>query len=225
MGEILWEGIPFRLFDIEKTAHAALFSGHSRPWEAIEAIGRYILYLFAEGYEPGIHSELPEGVRVEGDVWIGPGCKIDSGAFIRGPAWIGEGCEIRQGAYLRGNVLAGAGAVLGHASEFKNCAVLEGAQAPHFNYVGDSILAIGAHIGAGVILSNVRLDKRTVRVRLPGSPELVDTGLAKFGALVGDHCEVGCNSVLNPGAILGEGCFVLPLSRVRGVWGAGSRIE
>jgi NDP-sugar pyrophosphorylase family protein len=212
------------LFNLGGTAHAGLFTDSSRPWKALEVLGNYIASLFSGDFAPGILSEIPGNVHIEGDVWIGPDCKIDEGVFIRGPAWIGKGCEIRQGAYLRGNVLAGDGSVLGHACEFKNCALLEGAQAPHFNYVGDSVLGIGAHIGAGVILSNVRLDKASIRLRLPGSNDAIDTCLAKFGALVGDRCEVGCNSVLNPGTVLGMGSFVLPLSRVKGVWGKGSKI-
>ncbi len=153
---------------------------------------------------------------------------METGAYIRGPAWIGDGCEIRQGAYLRGTVLAGKGAVLGHASEFKRCVLLEGAQAPHFDYVGDSILGIKSHIGAGVILSNLRLDKRNVRVALLGPEEkpgrFEDSGLQKFGALIGDGCEVGCNSVLNPGTILGARSMVAPLTQVKGTWRAASSI-
>lgn len=174
-------------------------------------------------------AEVDPGATIQGEVFVGSGSRIEAGALVKGPAWIGRGCEVRQGAYLRGFVLAGDGAVLGHASEFKRCILLEGAQAPHFNYVGDSILGIGAHIGAGVILSNVRLDKRQVRVRLlspSGLPGLgfFDTGLEKLGAILGDGCEVGCNSVLNPGTLLGRGCFVAPLSTVKGSHGAGERI-
>jgi NDP-sugar pyrophosphorylase family protein len=138
-------------------------------------------------------------------------------------------------------VLAGDGVVLGHSSEFKHSILLEGSQAPHFNYVGDSILGARAHIGAGVILSNLRLDKRRVRAALlggtagraavsggagpGGSLFLVDTGLEKFGAILGDACEVGCNSVMNPGSILGARCRVAPLSRVKGTWPEDSHIE
>ncbi|MFZ2913171.1 MAG: hypothetical protein WAZ99_03140 [Rectinemataceae bacterium] len=254
-GRLAREGIP-ALFDLSKSAYAALFMTAVWPWDALGGIETFIRSLLAAAGGPAILSPVPEGTIVEGEVWIGPDCRIEPGAYIRGPAWIGRGSEIRQGAYLRGAVLSGDGAVLGHCSEFKNCVLLEGAQAPHFNYVGDSVLGLGAHIGAGVILSNLRLDKASVRVRLqpPGSQgslgsqgsqgsqvagnsgkvsdvrsdipsgEWVDTGLRKFGAILGDHCEVGCNSVLNPGTVLGERCTVMPLSRVRGLWPAGSRI-
>ncbi|MCE1195961.1 hypothetical protein LWX53_05625 [bacterium] len=194
----------------------------------------------------GPRTRIEPGVRIEGTVHIGADCVIETGAYIRGPAWIGDRCEVRQGAYLRGVVLAGEGAVLGHASEFKRCVLLEGAQVPHFNYVGDSILGVKAHIGAGVILSNVRLDKRSVRAALLGAetaetgggdrvgggagfagaarPAYLDTGLEKFGALLGDACEVGCNSVLNPGTILGARCRVAPVSRVKGTWAEDSAL-
>jgi NDP-sugar pyrophosphorylase family protein len=234
------------LFDLGATAHARLFAWLDRPWEALAALEDYLGMLLAEDpfgsdreeirNAPGIRGDvrvgprtrIEEGVRIEGIVHIGADCLVETGAYIRGPAWIGDGCEVRQGAYLRGVVLAGKGAVLGHASEFKRCVLLEGAQAPHFDYVGDSILGIKSHIGAGVILSNLRLDKRNVRVALlekDGNSGLYeDSGLQKFGALIGDGCEVGCNSVLNPGTILGARTMVAPLTQVKGTWAAGSSI-
>ncbi len=254
-----WEGLP-ALFDPSATTHARLFAYLDLPWEALSALDAYLDMLLSEdpfaGSEAsakdnplitgdlriGPRTRIEQGVHIEGSVHIGADCVIETGAYIRGPAWIGDRCEIRQGAYLRGTVLAADGAVLGHACEFKRCIMLEGAQAPHFNYVGDSILGVKAHIGAGVILSNVRLDKRHVRAALLGKgavegrdgigqaaigqdgadvhdrPTLLDTGLEKFGALLGDSCEVGCNSVLNPGSILGARCRVAPLSRVKGTW-------
>ncbi|MCE5257392.1 MAG: hypothetical protein LLF89_11185 [Spirochaetaceae bacterium] len=243
------------LFDMRHTAHAGLFDGLQQPWEALSALDGYILALLeAEGRAAedrraetpsrlsrvrtipgarldgdiwiGKNCQIEQGVTIQGPVRIGSGCRIETGAFIRGPTWIGDSCEIRQGAYLRGFVLAGDGAVLGHACEFKHCLLMEYAQAPHFNYVGDSILGIRAHIGAGVILSNVRLDRKTVKVRSLGSPhETIDTGLEKFGAILGDNCEIGCNSVLNPGTILGARCRALPLSRIKGSWPEESLIE
>jgi len=251
-----WKDLP-ALFDLTHTAHSRLFAYLDLPWEALPALDAYLDMLLAEdpladgaseadGTEPrkdpfhrgdlrvGPRTRIEPGVRIEGTVHIGADCVVETGAYIRGPAWIGDRCEIRQGAYLRGVVLAGDGAVLGHASEFKRCVLLEGAQVPHFNYVGDSILGVKAHIGAGVILSNVRLDKRSVRAALLGAgtaenadaggageaarPAYLDTGLEKFGALLGDACEVGCNSVLNPGTILGARCRVAPVSRVKGTW-------
>ena len=245
-----WEGLP-ALFDPSGTAHARLFAYLDLPWEALPALDAYLDMLlaedpFAEGggsareealiagdLRVGPRTRIEPGVHIEGVVHIGADCVVETGAYIRGPAWIGDRCEIRQGAYLRGTVLAADGAVLGHASEFKRCVLLEGAQAPHFNYVGDSIMGVKAHIGAGVILSNVRLDKRNVRAALlapaggngQSKPTLLDTGLEKFGAILGDACEVGCNSVLNPGSILGARCKVAPLSRVKGSWAEDSVIS
>lgn len=249
-----WTGIP-ELFDLSATAFSRLFAYLEEPWEALSSLDSYLGILLSEdplsgGAEVesapvllrgdirlGKGALVEPGARIEGVVHVGAGTVVETGAYIRGPAWIGDHCEVRQGAYLRGVVLAADGAVLGHASEFKRCILLEGAQAPHFNYVGDSVMGIRAHIGAGVILSNVRLDKRPVRTALlrgseaaPGQggeekkPLLVETGLEKFGAILGDGCEVGCNSVLNPGTILGARCAVPPLSRVRGTFPAGSRL-
>jgi len=239
-----WMGLP-DLFDLESTAFGGLFAYLEQPWEVLSSLDSYLGILLSEDplldrLETGFLRDdirlgkgavVEPGARIEGVVHIGAASVIEAGAYIRGPAWIGEGCEVRQGAYLRGVVLAADGAVLGHASEFKRCVLLEGAQAPHFNYVGDSIMGIHSHIGAGVILSNVRLDKREVRVALLsttsgelGKPRFVDTGLAKFGAILGDGCEVGCNSVLNPGTILGARCVVPPLSRVRGSYSADTRL-
>jgi NDP-sugar pyrophosphorylase family protein len=126
-----------------------------------------------------------------------------------GPAWIGAGTEIRPGAFIRGNVIVGEDCVLGNACEFKNCLLMDGVQVPHFSYVGDSILGNGAHFGAGVICSNLRLDQKPVVVRGPDAT--YDTGLKKFGAIVGDKAEVGCNAVLNPGTLLGPRSLVMPL--------------
>ncbi len=239
-----WAGMP-ALFDLKATAYARLFTYLDQPWEALSALEAYLGMLLAEDplvasrteegagsfirgdLRLGRGSRIEPGVQIDGTVHIGADCIVETGAYIRGPAWIGDRCEIRQGAYLRGIVLAGDGAVLGHASEFKRCVLLEGAQAPHFNYVGDSIMGIKAHIGAGVILSNVRLDKKNIRAALQNSGNglaLVDTGLEKFGAILGDACEVGCNSVLNPGTILGAGSTVRPLSRVKGTWAEGSAV-
>ncbi|MCX7027902.1 MAG: UDP-N-acetylglucosamine diphosphorylase [Spirochaetes bacterium] len=255
-----WPGLP-ELFDLSATAFGRLFAYLEQPWEALSALDSYLGILLSEDplsgmanpeNQPGFlrgdirlgkGARIEAGARIEGVVHLGSDTVVEAGAYIRGPAWIGEGCEVRQGAYLRGLVLAADGAVLGHASEFKRCVLLEGAQAPHFNYVGDSVMGIRSHIGAGVILSNVRLDKKTVRAALlpqngspaPGEsvlsreksgdmPRLIETGLAKFGAILGDGCEVGCNSVLNPGTILGARCLVPPLSRVKGSFPAGTRL-
>jgi NDP-sugar pyrophosphorylase family protein len=145
---------------------------------------------------------------------------IEHGAMVKGPAWIGEGCHIRNGCYIRENVIVGNGVVLGNSCEFKNCIIFNDAQIPHFNYVGDSILGYKSHLGAGVILSNVKLDHSEVTVAAEGG--LIPTGLKKFGAVIGDHAEVGCNSVLSPGSVIGRNTILYPGSQWRGVAPADS---
>ena len=228
-----WAGTP-HLFDLSKTKHAKLFLGVSKPWLSLEVLDSYISELFCL---PLLHAGTPEKLldidatahidpdaTIEGLVHIGARTNIEAGVHIRGPVWIGEDCEVRQGAYLRGMVLAADGAVLGHCSEFKHCILLEGSQAPHFNYVGDSIMGIKSHIGAGVILSNLRLDKKTIQVVLLQGLGRVDTGMEKLGAIIGDYCEIGCNTVLNPGTMLGSSCRISPLSRVKGSYAEHSII-
>lgn len=178
------------------------------PWEWLRFIGPALRDL------PTMDRHVPAGVHITGDVWIDPTAKLPAYATIQGPAWIGADTELRPGAYIRGNVIVGAGCVLGNACEFKNCLLLDGVQAPHFNYVGDSILGNRAHLGAGVICSNLRLDGKPVTVRL--SDRAIDTGLRKFGAILGDAAEVGCNAVLNPGSVLGRRSLVTPLTAFSG---------
>jgi UDP-N-acetylglucosamine diphosphorylase / glucose-1-phosphate thymidylyltransferase / UDP-N-acetylgalactosamine diphosphorylase / glucosamine-1-phosphate N-acetyltransferase / galactosamine-1-phosphate N-acetyltransferase len=180
------------------------FSPDAAPWDWLKAIARAL-----EDLESRLPADLPPGVQVCGVVHLEDGVELPAQATLIGPCWIGRGTQIRPGAYLRGNVIAGRGAVLGNACEFKNCLLLDGAQVPHFSYVGDSILGQKAHLGAGVICSNLRLDQKTVSVRLPGGGS-ADTGLRKVGAFVGDFAEAGCNSVLNPGTILGRRALVMP---------------
>ncbi|MBC7368604.1 MAG: UDP-N-acetylglucosamine diphosphorylase [Undibacterium sp.] len=183
---------------------AAHFPGDVAPWEWLKRIGPALATHKFEGALPA----KPPGVHIEGLVYIHPTVKLPPYATIIGPVWIGEGTEIRPGAFLRGNVIVGADCVLGNACEFKNCLLMDGAQVPHFSYVGDSILGNGAHFGAGVICSNLRLDQKPIIVR---GPDMVyETGLRKFGAIVGDHAEVGCNAVLNPGTLLGPRALVMP---------------
>jgi UDP-N-acetylglucosamine diphosphorylase / glucose-1-phosphate thymidylyltransferase / UDP-N-acetylgalactosamine diphosphorylase / glucosamine-1-phosphate N-acetyltransferase / galactosamine-1-phosphate N-acetyltransferase len=153
-------------------------------------------------------------------VWLGEGVKLPSYATLMGPAWIGAHTEIRPGAFIRGNVITGERCVLGNASEFKTCLLLDGVQAPHFNYVGDSILGNNAHLGAGVICSNLRLDQGEVIVRTPAGTAA--TGLRKFGAVLGDAAEVGCNAVLNPGTLLGPKALVMPCTPFTGYLPAGT---
>jgi NDP-sugar pyrophosphorylase family protein len=185
-------------------AFAPHFRADAAPWHWLRELGPALAaQAFAEPLPP-----RPPGVHVAGPVFIHPTVRLPPTATIIGPAWIGPETEIRPGAFIRGHVIAGARCVLGNACEFKNCLLLDGVQVPHFSYVGDSILGNGAHLGAGVILSNLRLDQKTVTLRLPAGT--VDTGLKKFGAILGDRAEVGCNAVLNPGTLLGPRALVMP---------------
>jgi NDP-sugar pyrophosphorylase family protein len=166
-------------------------------------------------------GDVPNTVHIDKNVFVHPSVILPQMCTIQGPAWIGANTEIRPGAFLRGNVIVGEGCVLGNACEFKNCLLMDKVQVPHFNYVGDSILGNGAHMAAGVIVSNLRLDQRNIRIRFPNG-EVFETGLRKLGALVGDHAEVGCNAVLQPGTIIGRRSFVYPLSAFGGVLPAES---
>lgn len=190
---------------------APFFPASAAPWDWLKKIGAA---LEAEAFGP-LEVKIPPGVQIEGKVWLHPTVRLPAFAVIQGPAWIGARTEIRPGAFIRGNVIVGEGCVLGNSSEFKNCLLMDGVQAPHFNYVGDSILGNGAHLGAGAICSNLRLDQGEVTVRLP--QETVRTGLRKFGAILGDKAEVGCNSVLNPGTLLGPRALVMPAMAFGGV--------
>ena len=183
---------------------AASFSAEAAPWEWLRQIGAA---LKAVSF-PEATRVLPPGVHVEGAVYLDPSVKLPPHATIIGPAWIGAGTEIRPGAYIRGNVIVGANCVLGNSCEFKNCLLMDNVQVPHFSYVGDSVLGNGAHLGAGVILSNLRLDQQPITVRLPDG--FAETGLRKFGAILGEKAEVGCNAVLQPGTILGKRALVMP---------------
>jgi NDP-sugar pyrophosphorylase family protein len=183
---------------------AAHFPADVPPWEWLKRIGAALAGLPA----PKLGAKIPPGVQIEGSVWFGAGVKLPAYATIIGPAWIGAGTEIRPGAFIRGNVIVGENCVLGNACEFKNCLLLDGVQVPHFNYVGDSILGNGAHLGAGAICSNLRLDQQPVIVRT--DRETFETGLRKLGAILGDRAEVGCNAVLNPGTLLGKRALISP---------------
>lgn len=186
----------------------AVFAPHfladAAPWDWLREIGPALAaQSFADPLPP-----RPPGVSITGAVYLHPTVKLPHTATIIGPAWIGEGTEVRPGAFIRGYVIAGARCVLGNSCEFKNSLLLDGVQVPHFSYVGDSVLGNGAHLAAGAICSNLRLDQRTVTVNTPAGPR--DTGLRKLGAIVGDQAEVGCNTVLNPGTLLGRRSLVMP---------------
>jgi UDP-N-acetylglucosamine diphosphorylase / glucose-1-phosphate thymidylyltransferase / UDP-N-acetylgalactosamine diphosphorylase / glucosamine-1-phosphate N-acetyltransferase / galactosamine-1-phosphate N-acetyltransferase len=199
------------LFDLSQTEHAALFEGCQQAWEAISRIEAYV----AAHLKPALRNKC-EGVAFIGErVFIGEGTVLEDGVMIKGPAIIGRNCRIRHNAYVRENVIVGDGCVVGNATELKNAVLFNNAAAPHFNYVGDSVLGFKAHLGAGVILSNVKSLPGNVSVELEGKP--FDTGLRKFGALIGDGAEIGCNAVLNPGSIIGRGAVVYPLTNWRGI--------
>lgn len=187
------------------------FPADSPPWEWVKQIGPA---LAAQKFPPKAPKARP-GVHLEGPVHLGAGVELPNHATIIGPAWIGAGTQIRPGAFIRGNVITGEGCVLGNASEFKNCLLMDGVHAPHFNYVGDSVLGNRAHLAAGAICSNLRLDQKEVFVHLASGP--VGTGLKKFGAILGDDAEVGCNAVLNPGTLLGPRSLVMPAIAFGGV--------
>ena len=195
------------LFDLSKTLAKPILEDTCYPWEALLKIKDFVLEL---------GSNLPsDEYDCYGDnVWISKSAKIHKNAEICGPAIIGANTELRTGAYIRGSVIIGDNCVIGNSCEIKNAIIFNNAQVPHFNYIGDSILGYKAHTGAGAITSNVKSDKTLVNVKYNGTA--IPTGLKKFGAILGDYVEIGCNSVLNPGTVIGRNSNVYPLSSVRG---------
>ena len=208
------------LFEFPKSLpFGGVFKPDLAPWEWIPLIKKALDHLDSSHFHYA--WEIPPGCSVEGEVYIHPSVKLPAFCSITGPVYIAEGCEIRPGAFIRGNVIVGKNCVLGNSCEFKNCLLLDDVQVPHFSYVGDSILGSRAHLGAGVICSNLRLDQAEVLVQLPDGSR-TPTGLRKLGALLGDAAEVGCNAVLNPGSILGKRSIVMPNMSFRGTLAAGT---
>lgn len=201
------------LFDLKETMAADLLKQFTYPWEVLKAISEYILKL-------GETLSSEEYDKVSEDVWIAKSATVAPTAYIHGPVIIGANAEIRHCAFIRGNAIVGEGAVVGNSTELKNVILFNKVQVPHYNYVGDSILGFKSHMGAGSITSNVKSDKTLVTVR--GIEGKVETGLKKMGAILGDHVEVGCGSVLNPGTIIGKESNIYPLSSVRGYVPANS---
>jgi UDP-N-acetylglucosamine diphosphorylase / glucose-1-phosphate thymidylyltransferase / UDP-N-acetylgalactosamine diphosphorylase / glucosamine-1-phosphate N-acetyltransferase / galactosamine-1-phosphate N-acetyltransferase len=202
---------PADLFDLAQTEHAAIFADCKYAWDALKKIESYL----AANVKHGLHNTC-EGVAYIGEnVFIGEGTVVEDGVMIKGPAIIGKNCHIRHNAYLRENVILGDNCVVGNSTEIKNSLFFNHAGAPHFNYIGDSILGHKAHLGAGVKISNIKLFKGNITVEMDGKP--FDTGLRKFGALLGDGAEVGCNAVLNPGSIVGRGTVIYPNVFWRGI--------
>jgi len=202
---------PADLFDLTQSEHAAIFDGCQFAWEALKKIEPYL----AANLKPALHNRCEGRAFIGEQVFIGEGTVVEDGVMIKGPAFIGRNCQIRHNAYIRENVIIGDDCVVGNSTELKNSLLFNGAQVPHFNYLGDSILGYKAHLGAGVKISNIKLMAGNVMVELDGAP--FDTGLRKFGALLGDGAEAGCNAVLNPGSILGRGAIVYPNVFWRGI--------
>ena len=201
------------LFDLAETVAADLFKGLEYPWEALPRIHDFIIELGKK--LPGeIYEERGE------NIWVARSASVAPTASLDGPLIIDEGAEIRHCAFIRGNAIVGKGAVVGNSTELKNVVLFNKVQVPHYNYVGDSILGFKSHMGAGSITSNVKSDKTLVTVR--GDGICIETGLKKMGAMLGDHVEVGCNSVLNPGTVIGRNSNIYPTSMVRGVIPADS---
>lgn len=202
---------PADLFDLSQTEHAALFEGVEFPWDVLKRLPAYI----HSNLRPAQHHRTDGTAYIGLDVFIGEGTVVEHGAMIVGPAIIGRNCRIRHNAYIREQVIIGDDCVVGNSCEVKHSVLLNGATVPHFNYVGDSVLGYKAHLGAGAVISNLKLNGESVWVEMDG--RCIDSGLRKFGALVGDHAQVGCNSVLNPGSIIGRKALVYPNTSWRGI--------
>lgn len=201
------------LYNLDETIAKDLFEGATYPWEVLSKISAFILQL-------GSTLSEEEYEKIGEDVWIARSATVAPTAYIHGPAIIGKNAEVRHCAFIRGNAIVGEGAVVGNSTELKNVVLFNKVQVPHYNYVGDSILGYKAHMGAGSITSNVKSDKKLVVVK--DGRERIETGLKKFGAMLGDEVEVGCGSVLNPGTVVGRHSSIYPLSSVREVVPADS---
>ena len=196
------------LYNLEQTIAKDIFEGVTYPWEVLPKIEEFIISL-GKTLDKNEYEEKGE------NIWIAKSAKVAPTAYIAGPAIIGKNAEIRHSAFIRGKAIVGEGAVVGNSTELKNVILFNKVQVPHYNYVGDSILGYKSHMGAGSITSNVKSDKKLVIVK--NGKEQIETGLKKFGAMLGDEVEVGCGSVLNPGTVVGKHTNIYPLSSIRGV--------
>lgn len=196
------------LYNLNETIAKDIFEGCLYPWEVLPKIKDFIINL-------GESLNKEEYDKVGENVWIAKSAKVAESAYINGPAIIEKNAEVRHCAFIRGNAIVGENAVVGNSTELKNVILFNNVQVPHYNYVGDSILGYKSHMGAGSITSNVKSDKKLVIVK--NEDEKIETGLKKFGAMIGDNVEVGCGSVLNPGTVIGKNTNIYPLSSVRGV--------
>lgn len=195
------------LYDLSQTISKDIFNNFIYPWEVLPRISSFIVEL-------GNKLNKDEFNQIEENIWISKSAKIAKTAYINGPAIIDKDAEIRHCAFIRGNAIVGMGAVVGNSTELKNVILFNKVQVPHYNYVGDSILGYKSHMGAGSITSNVKSDKTLVAINCGN--QKIETNLKKFGAMLGDNVEVGCNSVLNPGTVVGKNSNIYPLSMVRG---------
>lgn len=204
------------LYTLEETIAGEYLAQFTYPWEALAGIGDFIKKI-GPTLDPEVYEQRGE------NIWVARSANVFPSAYLNGPLIICEDAEIRHCAFIRGNAIVGKGSVVGNSTELKNVIIFNSVQVPHYNYVGDSILGYKSHMGAGSITSNVKSDKTLVVVKdCYGSGEEIETGLKKFGAMLGDYVEVGCNSVLNPGTVIGRHTNVYPISRVRGVIPADS---
>ena len=194
------------LYNLEETMASEIFKDSTYPWEVLPKIENFIIEL-------GKTLDEEKYRKIGEDIWIAKSATVAPTAYIKGPAIIGENAEIRHCAFIRGKAIIGEGAVVGNSTEVKNSILFNKALAPHYNYVGDTILGYKAHMGAGSITSNVKSDKKLVVVKT--ETEKIETGLKKFGAMIGDGVEVGCGTVLNPGTVIGRNSNIYPLSSVR----------
>ncbi|MCP1109325.1 UDP-N-acetylglucosamine pyrophosphorylase [Ohessyouella blattaphilus] len=200
------------LYHLEESIAGDFLKGFTYPWEALPKISEFILEL-------GKTLDKERFTQMGEDIWVAKSATVAASAYLHGPLIIDEEAEVRHCAFIRGNAIVGKGAVVGNSTELKNVILFNKVQVPHYNYVGDSILGYKAHMGAGSITSNVKSDKQLVVVR--GLTGELETGLKKFGAMLGDEVEVGCGSVLNPGTVVGKNSNIYPLSSVRGYVGEG----
>ena len=201
------------LYDLQETIAAELLEGVTYPWEALREISDFIRKIGPK-LDPAVYEKRGE------EIWVAKNAKVAPTAYLNGPLIIDEEAEIRHCAFIRGSAIVGKGSVVGNSTELKNVIIFNSVQVPHYNYVGDSILGFKSHMGAGSITSNVKSDKTLVVVK--DGNEQIETGLKKFGAMLGDYVEVGCNSVLNPGTVVGRHTNIYPLSMVRGAVPADS---
>ncbi len=195
------------LFDYSKTIARSLFESVKFPWEALSKIKEFVIEL-GKTLDPNVYEEKGN------NIWIAKSATVFPSAYLNGPLIICDDAEVRHCAFIRGSAIVGKGAVVGNSTELKNSILFDGVQVPHYNYIGDSILGYKSHTGAGTITSNLKSDKSLVTVLKDG--EMIETGIKKFGAMLGDYVEVGCNSVLNPGSVIGRNTNIYPLSFVRG---------